>query len=62
LIENGIEPQETWNDWKDYRDGFRDQGKDKQLIYKNPKTEETIKNNKKIKKLIKRRKQRTKDE
>ncbi len=23
LIEQGLEPQPYWNDWRDYRDGFR---------------------------------------
>jgi len=23
LIEEGLEPQDYWDDWKDYRDGFR---------------------------------------
>jgi len=24
IIEQGLEPKEYWNDWMDYRDGFRD--------------------------------------
>lgn len=31
LIEQGLEPQETWDDWQDYRDGFRGHDDRKQL-------------------------------
>ena len=31
LIEEGIEPQTYWDDWKDYRDGFR-AGKDRKML------------------------------
>jgi len=33
LIEQGIEPQDYWDDWKDYRDGFRGKGDKKYLRY-----------------------------
>lgn len=33
LIEEGIEPQVYWDDWKDYRDGFRGRGtNDRKMI------------------------------
>ncbi|MEK6927314.1 MAG: hypothetical protein AABX11_02680 [Nanoarchaeota archaeon] len=31
LIEEGLEPQDYWDDWKDYRDGFRGD-KDRKMI------------------------------
>ena len=61
IIENCLEPQEQWNDWLDYRDGFRScddrkhlrKGKNRTLNYLN-----SEKWNKKLKKLIERRKYR----
>jgi hypothetical protein len=34
IIENCLEPQEYWDDWKDYRDGFR--GYDDRKMLRNP--------------------------
>ena len=31
LIEQGLEPLPMWNDWKDYRDGFRG-AKDRKML------------------------------
>lgn len=34
IIENCLEPQEYWDDWEDYRDGFR--GDDDRKMLRNP--------------------------
>ncbi len=61
LIEDGLEPQECWDDWIDYRDGFRANNDRKHLrkISKNnfiAKYFDVDKWNQKLKKLIERRK------
>jgi hypothetical protein len=58
LIEEGLEPQCYWDDWKDYRDGFRN-NKDRSHIY--PVTVswarfDVKKNNDKLRRLLARRK------
>lgn len=59
-----LEPQPQWNDWNDYRDGFRGSG-DKTLIgdnigYGHHMTPQTISNKKRIKDLENRRRLRQK--
>jgi hypothetical protein len=60
LIKEGLEPQEQWDDWEDYRDGFR-VNKDKKQLRRFPKNSfmaryfDIERWNKKLKKLIKRR-------
>lgn len=60
LIDNCLEPQMFWDDWKDYRDGFRAWMKDKSKIrpYRTHHCEscdEIKKNNNKLRLLLKRR-------
>ena len=61
IIENCLEPQEYWNDWKDYRDGFR-MNKDRKLLRNNfmnfASSLEVSRWNSKLKKLILRRRAR----
>ena len=66
IIDNGLEPQKHWDDWQDYRDGFRDWASDRKklkkdsiILYKSwyPELiEKLLKNNNKLKRLLKRRK------
>ena len=61
LIEEGLEPQTYWDDWKDYRDGFRGSDDRKMLRNENMRLSEyfDVKRwNKKLKALILRRKAR----
>ncbi len=61
LIEEGLEPQDYWDDWKDYRDGFRG-SRDRKLLrseYASLSRYFDLKRwNKKLKALILRRKKR----
>lgn len=62
LLEGALEPQEFWNDWRDYRDGLRG-CKDRTKIRSNKAwwlEEEIKKYNKKNKQLLRRRKIRKK--
>lgn len=59
IIENCLEPQEYWDDWVDYRDGLRGANYTDNTKFRYPKwnrAEEIKKRNKKLKKLLKRRK------
>ncbi len=61
IIEDALEPRDFWDDWTDYRDGFRGSD-DRKHIRKIPSNSLLGKHlnvkrwNKKLKKLIKRRK------
>ena len=61
LIEDGLEPQVYWDDWKDYRDGFR--GSDDRKMLRNEHMRfsrhfDVKRWNKKLKNLLLRRKAR----
>ncbi len=60
-IDNALEPQDYWDDWEDYRDGFR-HNKDRKLLRSRfagfAKYVDVERWNKKLKRLIFRRKMR----
>jgi hypothetical protein len=58
IIENCLEPKEYWDDWEDYRDGFRiskDKSKIRNRFMSFAKSLEVERWNKKIRLLIRRR-------
>ncbi len=65
IIAQGLEPQEFWDDWVDYRDGMRGRN-DKTRILRKPRCyydmTKVLKYNKKNKLMIKRRKARKREE